>query len=57
MIATSFLHFPASCLSVQLHLALIVVGLAGSGCRRVVEYLTCRMLVSVVSTTQWNAGK
>jgi hypothetical protein len=56
MIATSLLHFPASCLSVQLRLALIVVGLAGSDCRHAVEYLTCRMLVSAVSTTKWNAG-
>jgi len=54
-IATSFLHFPASCLSVQLRLALIV-GLAGSDCRHAVEYLTCRMLVSAVITTKWNAG-
>jgi len=50
-IATSFLHFPASCLSV----ALIAVGLAGSDCRHAVEYLTCRMLVSAVNTTKWNA--
>jgi hypothetical protein len=54
MIAASFLQFPANCLSVKLLVSLIVLDLAGSGCKYAAECVACCMLASVVCSIKWN---